>query len=447
MNHYFHEAFQQAIRTGPIIFMHWYWDEKMNPIDFVSPNVEHILGYTVEELLSGQTRLINIFVEEYQPIFLSNLRSHIANSDTYWSASYQIYTKENVIKHIRTYAYVEEAIQSDMLSIYTYVIDETELIHRINKEQQLTTRYKVAIESAGEGIWDWNYTTNEIFFSEILKSMLGYTNQEMKNQFSDWQQLVHPEDMEAVMVSLFTSIKNHSSYYEMEYRMLHKDGTYRWILSRGKVVPSKENTKFNRMIGTNVDITEQKNTEFLLVKRNEELENLLCQIKELSITDPLTSLFNRRKILEDLTNAQKDVEENNEQFTISIIDIDYFKRINDTFGHSIGDETLKLFANFIKSNVRKVDIVGRWGGEEFFIIFPRTTLEQAFQVLTRLNRACYQLPFVIKGNTIRLTFSAGISTSQKNETVDEIVSQADDALYEAKESGRNLVVKYDKEKS
>ncbi|TQR18547.1 sensor domain-containing diguanylate cyclase [Psychrobacillus soli] len=448
LNHYFQEAFQQSIKTGPIIFMHWFWDENMNPIDFVSPNVEAVFGYSVEELTSGKTRLIDVFVEEHQAIFISNVKTHIENKDTFWYESYEIHSKDKQIKYIRTYSYIqEEDILSNMRSVYTYVIDETALFQQLNEKELLATRYQVAIENAEEGVWEWDTELNHVFYSDDWKKMLGYESNEISNTFKEWEQLMHEDDLQNAKTTLEQYIAGQLEKYESEFRMLHKDGTYRWILSRGKIIFIQDKHLKKVMIGTHVDITEQKNTAALLLKRNEELEVLLKQIKELSITDPLTSLYNRRKILEELEEAQQTVKYTKESYSIAIIDLDFFKRINDTYGHSVGDETLKMFAAFIQINVRGQDIVGRWGGEEFFIIFPETTDVQAYDVLERLQKNFAKNPMLIKNHSITITFSAGIAGSGVDTSVDEMIKQADRALYEAKELGRNLIVKYAKKQS
>lgn len=448
LNHYFHEAFQQAIKTGPIIFMHWFWDEKMNPIDFVSPNVEPIFGYSVEELINGTTRLIDIFIEEHQAIFISNLKRHIEQEDSFWYESYEIYSKDKQVRYIRTYSYIqEEDILSNLRSVYTYVIDETALIKQLNEKELLATRYQVAIENAEEGVWEWGPGQNRMFYSDDWKRMLGYEPKEIANTFDEWERLIHVEDLQKARAILEQYSAGEIEKYESEFRMLHKNGTYRWILSRGKFIFIQDYQLKKVMIGTHVDITEQKNTAALLLKRNEELEILLKQIKELSITDPLTSLFNRRKILEELEEAQQAQNINNNSYSIAIIDLDFFKRVNDTYGHSVGDETLKLFAAFIQQNVRGQDIVGRWGGEEFFIIFPETTDVQALDILQRLQKNFAKKPLLIKKYSIMITFSAGISSSAVDTTVDVMIKQADQALYKAKELGRDLIVKFEEEQS
>lgn len=158
------------------------------------------------------------------------------------------------------------------------------------------------------------------------------------------------------------------------------------------------------------------------------------EIRRLSITDPLTQSYNRLKLDETL---QKEFDKAKKvTFTILILDIDYFKRINDTKGHQVGDQVLVEVVAILKENVRKSDIVGRWGGEEFLIILPNASLEDGL-LKAELIRA--QVENYIFSNQSKLTISIGVATYMDDALPEEIVSRADAALYQAKNKGRNRV--------
>jgi len=152
------------------------------------------------------------------------------------------------------------------------------------------------------------------------------------------------------------------------------------------------------------------------------------KIQEKLIIDPLTEVYNRFY----LENVLEKVFNNYEKKSIAMLDIDYFKNLNDTYGHQFGDEVLKYFAKTIKNNVRKSDIVVRYGGEEFLIFMPNTTKKEAFIVLLKIVKDLQ--PY----KDIKFTFSAGIA--DEGETLAEMIKKADSRLYEAKESGRNKIV-------
>lgn len=156
----------------------------------------------------------------------------------------------------------------------------------------------------------------------------------------------------------------------------------------------------------------------------------LIRISEI---DYLTSLYNRRKI--DTTLKEKiNVED---ELSIGILDIDDFKAINDQNGHQIGDSVLSLFAETLKQNVRKTDIVGRWGGEEFIIIFPNTTLEEAYNCLEKMRLVIKNTKFI---NQISLTCSFGLSSSKTSQNLDKLIQKADNSLYEAKKDGKDRII-------
>ena len=179
-------------------------------------------------------------------------------------------------------------------------------------------------------------------------------------------------------------------------------------------------------------------------KYKEKMSDLLRQVEEknallkkLSITDKLTGLNNRIKIDEVLTYNLNMFQRYENLFSIIILDIDHFKKINDNHGHQIGDEVLKAFAKILKSNVRITDTVGRWGGEEFMIIASETESAEAVKFATNLKKKISDYDFPKVG---RVTASLGVAGVDVGDSVEDVVNRADMALYSAKESGRNRVV-------
>lgn len=169
----------------------------------------------------------------------------------------------------------------------------------------------------------------------------------------------------------------------------------------------------------------------------------LDETMELAITDQLTGMFNRRHMMNQMGQFLKRANRGDGPLSIFIADIDHFKRVNDTFGHDVGDEILKEFAQRLKDNVRPSDIPCRQGGEEFVVIMPNTTEEIAHSVAERVRRQVGTKAFDVEQGTksLNVTVSLGVATTfNANETFDEVFKRADLALYEAKESGRNQVV-------
>lgn len=156
-------------------------------------------------------------------------------------------------------------------------------------------------------------------------------------------------------------------------------------------------------------------------------------------TDELTSLSNRRDMKECLDKEFYRHQRSNSYFSIIIMDIDHFKRVNDTYGHDAGDAVLKEFSSLLKGLSRKIDVVSRWGGEEFLMLLPDTSLLQALTLAERLRAAVENHSFNYKFETIPITMSAGVCAVSQYEDINRILKQADINLYEAKVKGRNRI--------
>ena len=173
-----------------------------------------------------------------------------------------------------------------------------------------------------------------------------------------------------------------------------------------------------------------------LSRYNDQLKQLNLELERLSVTDKLTGLFNRAKIDLVLSREIDRMSRFDEPFSILIADIDHFKQVNDQYGHQVGDQVLEQFAEIILRNTRKIDTVGRWGGEEFLVICPNTNVEGARQLAENLRIAIAQHVFPLVGSK---TASFGISSFKANDEAKDIVARADSALYAAKNGGRNRV--------
>ena len=251
--------------------------------------------------------------------------------------------------------------------------------------------------------------------SEAFCRISGYTKEELIGKNHN---IVRHEEMpDSLYKELWEVISEDKSWHgEMKNR--RKDGGEYWV---DAVISPRYNEDGDKIgyIAIRQDITNQKH------------------IEELSITDRLTGIYNRLKLDEFFEHQLNFVKRHNEPFSIIITDIDKFKAVNDNFGHQVGDEVLKEFAALIKANLREEDVFGRWGGEEFLILLPATSLGGAKALAEKLRNLIEQNNFSHVGHK---TSSFGVASYQSFDDAKTMVARADAALYKAKSNGRNLVM-------
>lgn len=174
--------------------------------------------------------------------------------------------------------------------------------------------------------------------------------------------------------------------------------------------------------------------------QNKCLKEANDELKRYAITDPLTRLFNRREIISRIQNEMDRFERSGRKFSIIIGDIDYFKQINDTYGHRVGDEVLQKIAQIFLENIRKQDSVARWGGEEFLFVLPETEDHGALILGEKLKMAVQQGNFGDEGQGFKVTMTFGVCCYTVPQKADDFIGKADQALYIGKSNGRNQVV-------
>ena len=220
-----------------------------------------------------------------------------------------------------------------------------------------------------------------------------------------------------------------ASLYEAKYRIQGKDGKYRWYYDRGKITQYDEEGKPAFLSGIIFDVTDSRETEMELVKRN-------AKLLDLATTDELTKIANRRKIMSCLHIAIHDADLNDEELTIALFDLDNFKKINDIEGHVVGDIVLLEAATLIQNSIRNSDYVGRYGGEEFLVIFPRTDIKKAAKVSERIRKA---IEYRLFDCDVKVTISGGLKQYEGEEII-EFIRAADVNLYKAKNKGKNKII-------
>ena len=253
-----------------------------------------------------------------------------------------------------------------------------------------------------------------VFINKTLKEMLGITSLHSL-QLRD---IIPPESRKELLQIYRTILKNHSDKRELRIKTL--SGKILWV----EVITEEINLDGKRCsISGLIDITDKKNLE--------------RQLRKLATIDRLTGIYNRYAFEKFLEEEISRAERYGTDFALIMFDIDNFKKINDTYGHQTGDMILRKITRLVKENIRKSDIFGRWGGEEFMIILPVKSIEEAFKVAEKLRKKIEEHKFP---KVKKVTISAGVTMYRKSDTLKSIIRRVDTALYMAKKSGKNKVV-------
>jgi diguanylate cyclase (GGDEF)-like protein/PAS domain S-box-containing protein len=284
-------------------------------------------------------------------------------------------------------------------------------------------RYALAARAANDGLWDWDLTAETVYFSPRWKSMLGAADGDIKGSPEGWFDRVHPEDLERVRAALSAHIEGLTSHFESEYRMLHTNGSYRWVLCRGLAVRD-DHGRARRIAGSQSDVTHRKLAEAQLAHR--------------AFYDPLTNLPNRSLFLDRLRHALRRAHRRHDYlFAVLFLDVDRFKVINDSLGHMSGDRLLVTIARRLELALRPGDSVARLGGDEFTVLLDDIRdAADAECVADRIHRELLA-PFQIGGQELYTSCSIGIALSSTGyDKPEDILRDADTAMYRAKSSGR-----------
>lgn len=332
------------------------------------------------------------------------------------------------------------------------VRDVTEEQHALASLRESVERSSFALDSAGQWVWDFDIVANKVWRSPQWKRALGFEPDELADEDEPWR-IVHPSDRRNVDNAMAGILRGERTSFEATYRLRHRDGSWRWILSRGTVVAFAPDGSPARVLATSVDITRQKEIERELeatIRQRKALEHDLVlanrRLRMLAEIDSLTELPNRRKFDKVLEREFRRVRRDNPTMALLMIDVDYFKKFNDLYGHPAGDECLRSVAEALQHVVRDSrDIVTRYGGEEFAAIIVNTTEDEAQGVAQRMADAVQALaiphagsPFGVVTICVGLTL-VGLQNRASSPTPQRLLQTSDQALYAAKDAGRNRV--------
>ncbi|NJB67812.1 diguanylate cyclase (GGDEF)-like protein/PAS domain S-box-containing protein [Desulfobaculum xiamenense] len=289
-------------------------------------------------------------------------------------------------------------------------------------------RLALALDSADYGLWEiWPQTGRLELPVRMFCENFGYESQDVPLTMEDTLSHVHPEDARTLREALRAFVSGELDQLSTEFRLRDRSGQWRWLNVAGRIVERGASGEVARIIGLCTDVTARRAAEE--------------RLRELAVTDGLTTLFTRRHFMELAEREVRRARRGGTTVALLMMDADNFKSINDTHGHAVGDAVLRGLARAGSAVVREVDIFGRIGGEEFAIVLPDTEMERACAVAERLRAAIggLSVPLPDGRGAIRFTVSIGVAVADGEESLEGLFAAADEALYRAKSEGRDRV--------
>ena len=302
--------------------------------------------------------------------------------------------------------------------------DVTERVQSEEKLRKSEERFHLLTRATSEAVWDLDLLKNEYWLSKEFEKVFGYKlNETQTIDLESWWLNIHPEERERVILRFKEIMNSDAKSWSEEYSFRRAEGGYVFVLDRGYVIRN-ESGKAVRAIGTMMDITQRKQAEEIL--------------RYQAVYDQLTGLPNRLLFNERLLASLKKAKTTKKMLAVMFLDLDKFKKINDTLGHAAGDRLLEGFAGRISETLRSTDTVARWGGDEFTLLLPdisclEDAVKTAQRILNNLKPA-----FKLEEQAFHISSSIGIAVyPDDGEDAETLVKNADAALYRAKEMGRN----------
>ncbi len=293
------------------------------------------------------------------------------------------------------------------------------------KIRLLNERINLTLESYDEAVWDVDLQTNVYTFTGGLKNIFTWTNESSSERIGaiDWEKVIHPDDYERISHAFNCYVDGSLPHYRCEFRLHARDGTWRWVYSRGVIVARDDQDKPTSMTGMVTDISARK-----------ENENLAWRHAHL---DALTGLPNRRFFHERLQLELLKASRTRRPFALLFIDLDRFKQVNDWLGHEAGDQVLVDAAHRIQTCVRQTDTVSRLGGDEFTVILSELSADSHVETVCQKILVNMSEPFRVGPELAYISASVGIAVYPMDAaSAEDLIRKADQAMYAAKKSGK-----------
>jgi diguanylate cyclase (GGDEF)-like protein/PAS domain S-box-containing protein len=397
-----------------------------------------ILGYTPEDVQAmGQDVMPTLLHPDDLPRAIEHLTVQTqAAEGTVLTFEYRMRSRDGnwrwLLSREVVFKHTADGQPQQILGIAQDITERKQAEESLRESEQ---RLKAIFDNAAVGIGLTDNAGRSIIANARGAQQLGYTLEELAQRSN--LELTHPDDRAETVERMQRLVRGEIQGYRIEKRYFRKDGSIFWAdLSVSAVYD--DNGQIAYLLGIVVDITERKQLEHQLHQAN-------MLLQEQAIRDPLTGLYNRRYLDETLPRELQRATRQGQPVGVIMLDIDHFKRVNDTYGHNVGDTLLRAVGAFLQHNTRGEDIACRYGGEEFTLVLPGASPEDACQRAEDLRVGIQALAVAHQGQTLDMvTASLGVAIFRMHgTTADALVSAADEALYQAKHSGRNRVVMAD----
>ncbi|MFK4784782.1 diguanylate cyclase [Fusobacterium sp. MFO224] len=336
--------------------------------------------------------------------------------------AHNVYTRGNFTP--KEYAFFG-ALGIIILSFFLIVLISLNYQLRIAKEKlnESRQRFSDVTNAAEEVVWEIGKDSKFNYVSKKVEKVLGYSPIELM-EISIYD-ILKGEDRDKFQNEMLKIAKSNGKFYKKRYRFIHKKNYEIWLQISGVVI-NDENNKYIGFRGVSSDITREYYQE--------------RKLYFLARSDALTGLMNRRFFIEQARKSFKKSKMEHEDFSFAMVDIDYFKNINDKYGHDVGDKVLKDLAVIMKGILKDDYLLGRLGGEEFAYAFPKTGVKSAKEIILNLQNKINEFTFKINDEKINITVSVGISyLNDESDELSTLSKGADIALYDVKNGGRNKI--------
>jgi len=290
--------------------------------------------------------------------------------------------------------------------------------------------YRTLLDNLYEGVYFVNRDRTIIYWNEAAERMTGFDKSELLNRHCYDNFLMHVDDKGVNLCLAHCPLEKailEGVKVEGEVYFHHKEGHRLPVLVR--VSPIRDTD--GRIIGA-VEIFSDNSPRVRLAEKVEELEKL-------ALLDPVTRIGNRRYGDLSLAARLNELERYDWPFGVLFMDIDYFKKVNDLYGHDVGDRILRIVATTMINGLRSSDVVSRWGGEEFVALVPQVDIEHLKNVAEKIRLLVEKSSISVEGKDIEVTISTGATIARKDDTAETLIKRADELMYKSKHEGRNRV--------